>query len=214
MKEYNLLIVDDHQIVIEGLKSILQDTSYKVILEAGNGIEALSKLEETKDQIDLLITDISMPLMDGIELCRKVKQLYPQMKVLVLSMYNSISMVKEALSAEADGFILKNSGKDEFKRAFHKILFDGTYYSSEIIPIIYGELEKEGRINKNLKILTSREVEILKLIVKEYTSEEIAEKLFISKKTVDNHRSNILEKTNCRSTIGLVKFALTNGLED
>lgn len=214
MNEYNLLIVDDHQIVIEGLKSILQDTSYKVILDAGNGIEALLKLQEAEDQIDLLITDISMPLMDGIELCRKVKQLYPQMKVLVLSMYSSISMVKEALSAEADGFILKNSGKDEFKRAFHKILFDGTYYSSEIIPIIFGELEKEGRINKNLKILTSREVEILKLIVKEYTSEEIAEKLFISKKTVDNHRSNILEKTNCRSTIGLVKFALTNGLVD
>ncbi len=211
--EYNIIIADDHQIVIDGIKSVLSNTVYKVTDEALNGQTALSIISSNPDKFNLLITDISMPLLSGTELCKKVKQSFPLIKVLILSMYSSSSVVKEVVMAEADGFILKNAGKEELQKAIHKILNDGTYYSDEIIPIIYNQIEKEKKQKENTQILSEREREILSLIVKEFTSEQIAEKLFISKKTVDNHRTNILDKTGCKSTIGLVKYALKNGIE-
>lgn len=210
---YNVIIADDHQIVIDGIKSVLLNTDYKIVSEASNGQEAINIINSSAHKFDILITDISMPLLSGTELCKMVKQTHPDIKVLILSMYSSSSMVKEAVVAEADGFMLKNSGKEELQNALHKIVNDGTYYSNEIIPIIYNQIEKEKKQKENTDILSDREREILALIVREYTSEQIAEKLFISKRTVDNHRTNIIEKTNCKSTIGLVKYALKNGIE-
>ncbi|GIV32623.1 MAG: DNA-binding response regulator [Chitinophagales bacterium] len=209
----NILIADDHQIVIDGLKSILNGTPYHVAGEAVNGQQALDLIQTYPKSFDVLITDISMPLLSGTELCKMVKHSYPEIKVLILSMYSSAPVIREALLAEADGFILKNAGKEELLKALHTILHHGTYYSDAIIPIIYGQIEKEKKQKANLSLLSKRELEILSLIVREYTSEQIAEKLFISKKTVDNHRANILEKTGCKSTIGLVKFALIHGIE-
>lgn len=209
---YRLIIADDHQIVIDGIKSILNDTPYKITAEASDGQQAMDIINASPEKYDLLITDISMPLLSGTELCKMVKHSHPKIKVLVLSMYSSPPMVKEAVLAEADGFLLKNSGKEELITALHKILSDGTYYAEQIIPIIYSQIEKEKIQKENISILTKREQEILSLIVNEYTSEEISHKLSISKKTVDNHRAHILEKTGCLSTVGLVKFALRNGL--
>lgn len=209
----NIIIADDHQIVIDGIKSILANTSFQIVAEAANGQQAMDMISANPEKYNLLITDISMPLLNGTELCKMVKHSYPQIKVLILSMYSSAPMVKEAILAEADGFLLKNSGKEELLNALHKIMNDGTFYSDEIIPIIFSQIEKEKKQKENTSVLTERERQILALIVKEFTSEEIADKLFISKKTVDNHRANILEKTGCRSTIGLVKFALKNGLD-
>lgn len=210
---YNVLIADDHQIVIDGLKSLLKDSPFAIVKEALNGQHAMDILQTNPNDIDVLITDISMPLLDGISLCKTVKHTYPHMKVLILSMYSSIPMVKEAIAAEADGFMLKNAGKDELQNALHRIVNDGTYYSEELLPVIYGQIKKEQASADKLQNLTIREREILKLILKEYTSDEIAERLFISKKTVDNHRAHLLEKTNSKSTIGLVKFAIKNGME-
>lgn len=207
------MIADDHQIVIDGIKSILANTSFQIVAEAANGQQAMDMISANPEKYNLLITDISMPLLNGTELCKMVKHSYPQIKVLILSMYSSAPMVKEAILAEADGFLLKDSGKEELLSALHKIMNDGTFYSDEIIPIIFSQIEKEKKQKENTSFLTERERQILTLIVKEFTSEEIADKLFISKKTVDNHRANILEKTGCRSTIGLVKFALKNGLD-
>lgn len=212
-KLHNILIADDHQIVIDGIKSILSNTPYRIAAEAANGQQAFDMISANHERFDVVITDISMPLLTGTELCKMIKHSYPKIKVLILSMYSSAPMVKESVLAEADGFMLKNSGKDELLNALHKIMNDGTYYSDELIPIIYSQIEKEKKQKENTFMLSEREREILSLIVKEYTSEEIAHKLFISKKTVDNHRANILEKTHCKSTIGLVKFALKNGIE-
>ncbi len=211
--QHRIFIADDHQIVIDGLKSVLSRTEYQVSGEALNGQAAYNIISNAPDKYDVLITDISMPLLSGTELCKMVKNSHPGIKVLMLSMYSSPPVVKEAITSEADGFILKSAGKEELLKALHKILNDGTYYSDEIIPIIYNQIEKEKKQKENTEILSDREREILSLIVKEYTSEEIADKLFISKKTVDNHRANILEKTKCKSTIGLVKYALKNGIE-
>jgi two-component system nitrate/nitrite response regulator NarL len=210
----NVIIADDHQMVLDGLRSILEpENRYNIISEANNGQEAYERIAAEPTKFDLLLTDISMPLLSGTELCRMVKGKFPHIQVLILSMYNNAPAVKEAIMAEADGYILKNAGKKELLQALHRITNGGTYFSQDIVPIIYNQYNKQKVMDENLKQLSQREKEVLSLIVKEFTSEEIADKLFISKKTVDNHRQHLLEKTNCKSTVGLVKFAIKSGLE-
>jgi two-component system nitrate/nitrite response regulator NarL len=207
----NILIVDDHQLVIDGLKSMLSnETNYVIRGEALNGQQALEMIIAKPEEFQLIVTDITMPLMSGIELCKIVKEKFPHIKVLILSMHNSITIVKDALNAEADGYMLKNTGQDEFIKAIERVLGDGTYFSQDILPIILNLFQKEKK--ETLKnTLTQREKEVLELIVQEYTSKEIAEKLFISKQTVDTHRINIMQKTDCKTLVGLIKYAIQSG---
>lgn len=210
----NIIVADDHQMVVDGLKSMLaQAAPYQVIAEANDGQAAYELIAASPERFQLLLTDISMPLLSGTELCRMVKSEFPHIQVLILSMYNNIPAVKEAVMAEADGYILKNTGRPELLQALHRITNGGTYFSQDIVPLIYSQYHREKIQEEQLKQLSPRELEVLNLIVKELTSEEIAEKLFISKKTVDHHRQRLLEKTGCKSTVGLVKFAIKNGLE-
>ena len=210
----NVIIADDHQMVIDGIKSmLLHDTTYQIIAEANNGQAAYELITANAQNFQLLITDISMPLLTGPQLCKMIKNQYPHIQVLILSMYNNVPAVKEAVMAEADGYILKNAGRTELLQALHRISNGGTYFSQDIVPIIYNQYNKQKVQDEQLSQLTTREKEVLSLIVKEYTSEEIADKLCISKKTIDNHRQHLLEKTNCKSTVGLVKFAIKSGLE-
>jgi two-component system nitrate/nitrite response regulator NarL len=211
--ENNIIIIDDHQIIIDGLISMIEDTQFKLKFQSCKGLEVLEYLKSNNKDINLVLTDVSMPIIGGIEICTVIKNNYPHIKVLILSMYDNIAIVKDAINAEADGYILKNSGKDELLTAMTKILDGGTYFAQDIIPLLYGSYIKEIKQTTELSSLTEREIEVLKLIVQEYTSDEIAAKLFISKKTVDNHRAHLLEKTGCKTTIGLVKFALRNQLE-
>lgn len=208
----SIIIADDHQMVIDGISSLLATESrYHVAAVANNGQVAYEQIAATPGRFDMLLTDINMPLLSGSELCRKVKSAFPHIQVLVLSMYNNAAAVKEAVLAEADGYILKNLGKEELLLALHRISDGGTYFSQDIVPVIYQQYQKQKNEDESI-VLTAREKEILTLIVKEHTSEEIAEKLFISKKTVDNHRQNILSKTQSKSTVGLVKYAIRHGL--
>jgi Response regulator containing a CheY-like receiver domain and an HTH DNA-binding domain len=210
----NILIADDHQMIVDGLRSMLAShEQYQIIGEANNGQVAYEMLAADPDKYQLLLTDISMPLLSGTQLCKMVKGQFPHIQVLILSMYNNVPAVKEAVMAEADGYILKNAGKTELLQALHRISNGGTYFSQDIVPIIYNQYHKQKIQDEQLAQLSVREKEVLSLIVKECTSEEIAEKLFISKKTVDNHRQHLLEKTKCKSTVGLVKFAIKSGLE-
>lgn len=210
----NIIIADDHQMVIDGLKSMLvQAPPYHVIAEANDGQSAYELLVATPERFQLLLTDISMPLLSGTQLCRMVKSEFPHIQVLILSMYNNAPAVKEAVMAEADGYILKNTGRTELLQALHRITNGGTHFSQDIVPLIYHQYHREKVQEEQLKQLSAREREVLGMIVKELTSEEIAGKLFISKKTVDHHRQRLLEKTNCKSTVGLVKFAIRNELE-
>ena len=209
----HILIVDDHQLIIDGIKSLFKDESQLVFsFEANDGITAREIINANHQNIQLIIADVNMPGISGVELCKYVKQNYSDIKVLILSMYQSISVVKEAIIAEADGYILKNTGKKDFSEALRRILDGGTYYSEAIIPIIYKEFHKEMQKKEAISILSQREVEVLILIGKEFTSEDIANQLFISKKTVDNHRQSLLQKTESKSTVGLVKFAIKSGL--
>jgi DNA-binding NarL/FixJ family response regulator len=207
----NILVVDDHQLVVDGLKSMLSsEKQYLVKDEALNGQQALEFITAKPDLYQLVITDITMPLMGGIDLCKIIKEKFPHIKVLILSMHNSITIVKDALNAEADGYMLKNTGQEEFLNAIERVLGDGTYFSQDILPIIINLFQKEKK--ETLKsTLTQREKEVLELIVQEYTSKEIAEKLFISKQTVDTHRINIMQKTDCKTLVGLIKYAIQSG---
>ena len=211
INKINILIADDHQLVIDGLKSMLSvQKHFNVVDEALNGQQALDLINTNPNKYQLVITDITMPLMSGIELCKLIKSEYNHIKVLILSMHNSISIVKDALNAEADGYLLKNTSQEEFIKGVERILGDGTYFSQDILPIILNQYQKEKNfVSKNP--LSQREKEVLELIVQEFTSKEIADKLNISKQTVDTHRINIMQKTDCKSLVGLIKYAIQSG---
>lgn len=208
---YNILIVDDHQMFIDGIQSLLlgQD-KYQIKFEANDGQTALEILDG--NEIDILISDLSMPGMSGSELVKIVKEKYHDIKVLVLSMHNNRETVGEILMAEAEGYILKNTGKKELLNALDRITEDSTFYSKEVMSLMLEKVQKEKRINEETQSLTEREIEILQLIVKEFSSEEIADQLFISKRTVDTHRKHILKKTASKTIVGLIKFAFRNEL--
>ena len=207
----NILIADDHQIFIDGIKALTRrETHIHFVGEVHNGLEALEFLEQRS--VDLLITDISMPQMDGIELTKKVKLLFPEVKVLVVSMHDDRQVISEILLAEAEGYILKNTGKSELMAAINNILSGGTHYSKEVLTIMMQQVKRQEKAAQEVRSLTAREQEVLKLIVQEYPTADIADQLSISPRTVDTHRKHIMEKTASGTIIGLIKFAFRNGL--
>jgi DNA-binding NarL/FixJ family response regulator len=210
-KDLKVVIADDHQMFIDGVKSLLgKEKNIHFVHEALNGEDALSFIK--KNEIDLLITDISMPGMSGTELTKKIKQEFPQIKVLVLSMFNDPAIVNEILQSEAEGYILKNTGKSELLSAISKLMDDGTYYSNEVMNLMLKHNRKKENNIATKDQLTERETEILKLVCEEFTTAGIAEKLFISPRTVDTHRKNILEKTQSKTIVGLIKYAFENNI--
>jgi DNA-binding NarL/FixJ family response regulator len=203
----NILLVDDHPFILDGIRDMLSgEEDIKVNSVFGTAEECLDYLGSKSGEIDLVISDVSLPSKSGIEMCQIIKQKFPLIKVLMLSMFNSAGVVNQALLAEADGYMLKSSSKVDFLKGVRRVLDNGAYYSEDIMPHIKARLSAVSK-SENIE-LTKREQEVLSLIVQEFTSSEIAEKLFISKKTVDHHRQHLLEKTNSKSTIGLVKYAL------
>lgn len=208
-----LLVVDDHQMFIDGIKSLLRkEKDISIVGEALSGRQALAFLSQ--HPVDLMVTDISMEEMDGVELTKRVKQEHPEVKVLVLSMYNDRQIIDQIVNAEAEGYVLKNTGKAELISAIKRISDNGTFYSKEVIATMFEKNERKKHQDSEIQQLSDRELEILKLIAEEYSSEQIADKLFISKRTVDSHRKNILAKTKIKTLVGLIKFAIRTDLVD
>jgi DNA-binding NarL/FixJ family response regulator len=211
-KMIKLFITDDHKIIRDGIRSLLSDCpEINIVGEAGNGHQAIENVGALMP--DVILMDISMPEMNGIETTRILKNKFPEIKILVLSMSSEEEHIRKMLEAGASGYILKNSGKEGLVKAV-KSVYEGKHFFSDevtdsILQIITHahEPEKPESIHPEL---TEREKEILKLITSELTNPEIALKLFISVRTVDAHRRNILEKTGCRNTAGLVKYAFEN----
>ena len=204
-----ILIADDHQLVIDGLKLMLREVEdMHCVGEAVNGLETLTILETVA--ADVLLLDINMPEMDGLECCKLVKERFPAVKILVLSMMRELSLVKTMLKQGASGYLLKNAGKDEVVEAIRKIADGKQAFSAEVLESLMNSFS-----NKPAKPSTSpfptisrREKQILQLIMDEKTTSEIAEELFISFGTVETHRRNLLLKLNARNTAGLVKSAI------
>lgn len=202
-----LFLTDDHAILLGGLVKIIEsEPDLEVVGTAGSVGETMEKLTQTKT--DLLITDYNLPDEDGLALVQKVKSKYPNMKILVLSMHDEAHLVKEVLKEGVNGYMVKNDSHKQLISAIYTIKSGNTYLSSQINDILIKGLNGEGE----QKLLTNREREILKLIAKEYTNKDIAEELFISERTVETHRKNILRKTRTHNLVGLIKYAYANNL--
>ena len=207
----SLFLVDDHEIFLDGLKGILQSSpELNVVGQARNGWGAWDWLQE--NEVDLLVTDIHMPEMDGVELTEKIKAHNPDQKVLILSMYDDYSVIERIFDAEAEGYVLKNAGRDEFLKAIDRINGGSSYYSQEVMQILMTERRNKTAAPDISKLLSPREIEILTLICAELSTKEIAAKLFLSPRTVETHRKNILQKTGVKTLVGLVKLAFQYGL--
>ncbi len=208
MKKVNIFLVDDHALFREGLRFLLQKMDFvDQILEAENGNAFLEKIVEVKDCIVLM--DIEMPIMNGIEATIKALELNPDLKILALSMYSEESYLSSMIEAGASGFLLKNSSFKEVKNALLDVMEGKNYYSQDIIHSILEIMtHKINNSGKDQKDITQREKDILYYICKGFSNAEIAQKLSISKRTVDKHRENLLQKTQSRNTANLVTYAI------
>lgn len=203
-------IVDDHQMMLDGLKALLSgEASIQIIGESNNGKIAFEKILVA--QPDVLITDISMPEMNGLELTRAVKEKFPKIKVLALSMFGERNTISEMLEAGINGYILKNTGKQELLNAVTKVAEGGIFFSDEVSEELMKPAQIENKHDETVS-LTPREIEIVRLIENEYSNAQIAETLFISERTVETHRKNIFRKTNTKSVVGLIKYAMEKKL--
>lgn len=211
MANIRVVLVDDHKIVRDGIKLMIrQHPGVEVVAEAENGKEVIEIC--SKENIDLVIMDINMPQMDGIEATGRIKSNYPEIKILALTMSNDNVHIRKMIQAGVSGYIMKSSGTVELREAIDTIMDGKHYFSDEAAKSIMMDLVKNKGVAKSNEpvSITDREIEILELIVKEFTNQEIADKLFISPRTVDAHRRNLLQKTGARNTAGLVRYALTN----
>jgi DNA-binding NarL/FixJ family response regulator len=215
MDKIKVLLADDHKIFREGVRSILEkEKDMEVAGEAANGIEIIEKFEQC--EVDVLVLDIDIGKPNGIEITEMISKNYPDTKILILSMMGLHDFVIQALEKGAIGFLLKNTGKDEVLTAIRSVSKGDSYFSREVSSILIEQLHKPATSRgKNADIpISPREIEVLKLIAQEFSNSEIAEKLFISIRTVDTHRRNLLEKLGAKNTAGLVKFAIQKGLLD
>ena len=209
-KKIILGIVDDHQIVIDGLKSLLHGhDQFEVVIECTQPLEMISLIE--KRPIDILLTDVMMPGLNGAELSKLVHQQFPEIKILALSMSGQGDLVNQMIDdANISGYVLKNIGKQELDKALEKISGGGIYFSEEVLHEMSRASERKKE-NEDAR-LTAREIEIVQLIEKELSNKQIAEQLFLSERTIETHRKNIFRKTNTSSVIGLVKYAYEHKL--
>lgn len=204
MDRYKVLVIDDHPIVLQGLRTLITHP-FEVTASTSSPREALELLK-TQD-FDILVTDYQMPELGGLEMLKAARAAQPDIRVIVLSMYDDPSVVKELWRAGAMGYVLKKDTHHALKAALEKVAVNKKYLSDDIADMLMQESDEgdEGP-------LTTREIEIVKLIVKEHNSRQIAEILFISERTVETHRKNILRKTGTTNLVGLIKYAYANGL--
>ena len=204
----SVFIVDDHPVVIEGIHSLLQNE--KDIAWVGQAMNAQSCLGFfVNNTADVVLMDISMPGMDGVELCAVMKEKYPGIMILGLSTFNQGLYIKKMIENGASGYILKNSSKEELIKAIHEVHAGYIYFSGEA-GMALQEYQKSSM--KELPILTAREKEVLELIAEGYTNPQIAEKIFLSPFTVDSHRKNLLAKLGVKNTASLIRLAVEKKL--
>jgi len=214
-----ILIADDHQMIRTGVKLMLnsQDKISFEIFEVSDGNEVLKKYKAEK--IDIILMDINMKFVNGIDATKEVIKFDPSAKIIILSMNNEMHIIENSIKAGAYGFLLKDSGMDELINAVKTVYFGDHYYSNEVsLKLLNKQTNKRkdyyNQDKSNLIKITTREFEILNLITKEFTNDEIAVELNISKRTVESHRKNMITKFGLKNTAGLVHYTVKNGLVD
>ena len=214
MSKIRVFIIDDHRLVREGFISIINDfKELELIGQADNGESALNKIGELTDLPDVVLMDINMPRMNGVECTQKLIKEYPDIKIIALTMMNQSTHIKSMLKSGAMGYILKDCDQNELKTAIEVVAEGNTYFSQSVSQQVMNELTiAKKQVKSAHEMLTEREKEVLKLIVKDLSNKEIADQLHISVRTVDTHKQNLLSKTGTNSTAGLVVFAIKNEL--
>lgn len=207
-----IAIADDHQIVLDGLKALIREyADFELIADANNGQEMVKLVNTLK--LDLVLMDIDMPIMNGIQATQEIKKTHPDIKILILSMHNEKGVIQKVMEAGADGYILKNSDHKELLDAVRKVASGQKYFSSDVtMTLLNPSNGQSSEDNKVLSELTEREIEILKLIAEGFSNKEIGDKLFISHRTVDTHRTNLMKKLDVHNIAGIIKFAIKNKL--
>ncbi|HEY5368913.1 MAG TPA: response regulator transcription factor [Hanamia sp.] len=211
----NVVLLDDHVLLRNGLANLIESFGdYKVLFQADNGEHFIKKLDP-KVLPDIVLMDINMPVKDGYETSLWLKENYPEIKILALSMYDNESSIIKMFKAGAKGYILKDCDPSELKAALHDVLTKGFYYSEMITGKLIHSInlldEKESHL-KNAFKLNNRETEFLKLVCTELTYKEIADKMFLSPRTIDGYRDDLFEKLNVKTRVGLVMYAIKNGV--
>jgi len=210
-----ILVADDHTMFVDGIESILK--AEDDILVVGRCYDGPSVIDFAKKECpDIVLLDVNLPGMNGMDVCKSLAQSFPTVKVLAISMFNEESFVSEILNNGAKGYILKNTGREELLTAIRTVNQGESYFSKDVTETIMKGLMNQrkasSKTNTFLPKLSRREKEVLKLIAQEFTTQEIADALFISLKTVESHRSSLLSKLNARNSVGLVRIALENDL--
>jgi DNA-binding NarL/FixJ family response regulator len=209
MDTIRVIAADDHHILLDGLKALLQkQKDIEIVGLFSNGRQVYDALPGLA--VDVLLADINMPEMNGLELTRLVKAHYPSISVIVLSMYDDAGHIMELMEAGASGYLLKNITDKELLEAIRTVMQGRLYFSSEVSETItqLAVTQQRRTDQPEMPKLTERELEVLKLIAEEYSNARIADTLFISERTVETHRKNMLRKTNNKTIVGLLKFAL------
>lgn len=213
MNPITILLADDHDVVRKGMKMLLEDeTDVKVIGEASDGLEAIEKVKMLMPNV--VILDLTMPRMTGIEAAKIISEEYPSVKILIFSMHHNREYIVSSVENGANGYLLKDTGKEELMKAI-KVVSDGRkYFPPEISEVIIDELLAKTASNQDnsgkpiFQKITPKEKQILGMIVQGFNSREIADKLFLSIRTVDNHRANMMKKTKAKNTADLVMMAI------
>ncbi|MEA5427017.1 MULTISPECIES: response regulator transcription factor [Arcicella] len=213
MNPITVLLADDHDVVRKGMKMLLEDEeSVKVIGEASDGLDAIEKVKALSPNV--VILDLTMPKMTGIEAAKIISEEYPEVRILIFSMHNNREYIINSVENGASGYLLKDTGKEELMRAINVVSEGRKYFPPEISEVIIDELLSKTTGNQPdtsrpiFQKITPKEKQILEHIVQGYNSREIADKLFLSIRTVDNHRANMMKKTKAKNTADLVKMAI------
>jgi DNA-binding NarL/FixJ family response regulator len=204
-----ILLAEDHTLFRKAMINLLQTFGMQV-QGAEDGVEGLLML--SKEKFDLVITDLQMPKMDGGEFCLEIKRLYPDQRIIVLTMHDSFKFVKFMIEVGVQGYLIKNVEPDELEIAINEVLKGKTYFPQDITAMLVQGLIIKPKKAESAPSFTERELHILRLIAAEKTVAEIAQELFISPRTVESYKLKMIEKANVKSTIGLVKMGVVNGL--
>jgi DNA-binding NarL/FixJ family response regulator len=209
-----VFIIDDHQMFINGIQSMFADHALiRIVGVSTSGKEALQQLRQL--MADVVLLDINLPDIDGIELNKRLQREFPHLKVIALTMHHEASFIQSMIRHGARAYVLKNSGQEQLQQAITAVAAGDTYFGDEVKEaLMQGMLPESSTSHAMIPKLSRREREVLTLIIQEFTTSEIAEKLFISQNTVETHRKNLLQKLNVRNTAGLVRFAMEKGLVD
>ncbi len=212
-----VLLIDDHQIVLDGMEALLSDLpGVEVIGHATNGQDGLKYIKSLRP--DLVLLDLDMPIMNGMVVAKESKEKMPEVKIIILSLHHEPSIIQHLIKTGVDGYLLKNADKSEVIKAIQTVAVGQKYFSVDVTLALTHQLKPTAPLTKHtddaekLSLLSEREIEVLKAIAEGLTNKEIAEQLFISPRTADAHRANIMKKLEISKVVGLVKFAMRCGL--